>query len=650
MDGKGRVSDAVCAETAGAGAAYPGPAEPDHLLRGIGAAGQPGPGDPRPVRLPTGRADAEPYPRRRPPAAHPVLDLGDGHPARRPGHLQPVPRAGQLLPVPGPLALAQAGRGGLRDRGAAQHPRRRDSRALPRPVCRPEHQRDGPVPHLRPGVRLRGRAHRSLRDRAEMVPHHREPSPRHLPAGPAPLPDPAGDPAGLRALRLHRPDGPGRHDRGPRLRLRPDGRPQGAAALGGDPASRPAQLTAPDHHRHRHPDRLPDRGPGGHRDVVQLPRPRPADRHRRQQQGLRDAGGGRSRHRHRVPRGDPDRRHPVHDPEPPDPIRAGRVMSHEEPVDPPAIPSTIKTPLQEMPAVLDPTAVALLPVTGAAGAVDSSAGTIRRENLRQLVRRPAFLIGAAILLWWIICAVFGRTIAPYNPVAGNLLAFNQPPSGAHWFGTDALGRDVLSRVIVGARDILVVAPLATLLGTALGTTIGLVQGYFRGRVDSFTGRLVEAVLALPVVIVAFLFVVALGSSSAPVLIIVIGLVFGLLISRTVRTAVLQERDLDYIAAARLRDESDPHIMFVEILPNVTGPILVEFTVRLGYAIFTVATLSFLGFGIQPPTPDWGADIANSYQYLGAGYWWEVLFAALAIASLVVAINLIADSIEAVIIR
>jgi peptide/nickel transport system permease protein len=255
----------------------------------------------------------------------------------------------------------------------------------------------------------------------------------------------------------------------------------------------------------------------------------------------------------------------------------------------------------------------------------------------------------AILLWWIVCALIGKTIAPYNPVAGSLTAFNNPPSGTHWFGTDSLGRDVLSRIIVGSRGILLVAALATLLGTVLGTTIGLVQGYFLGAVDSFIGRLVEAVLALPIVIVTFLFVVALGP-SAPILIVVIGLVFGLLIARTVRTAVLQERGLDYIAAARLRDESNVHIMFVEILPNVTGPILVEFTVRLGYAIFTIATLSFLGFGIQPPTPDWGADIANSYQYLGAGYWWETLFPALAIASLVVAINLIADSIEAVVIR
>jgi peptide/nickel transport system permease protein len=326
-------------------------------------------------------------------------------------------------------------------------------------------------------------------------------------------------------------------------------------------------------------------------------------------------------------------------------------MSDQDPVDAVPTPSAIKTPLEDSPALRDPAAVAFVPelTGGAAGAVDSSAGTIRRETLHLLVRSPAFLIGVAILLLWIVCALFGKAIAPYNPVTGSLTAFNDPPSAAHWFGTDSLGRDVLSRVIVGARDILIVAPLATLLGAVLGTTIGLVQGYFLGPVDSFIGRIVDAVLALPIVVVAFLFVVALGPST-PVLIVVIGLVFGLLIARTVRTAVLQERELDYIAAARLRDESNVHIMFVEILPNVFGPILVEFTVRLGYAIFTVAVLSFLGFGIQPPTPDWGADIANSYQYLGAGYWWEVLFAALAIASLVVSINLIADSVEAVVIQ
>jgi peptide/nickel transport system permease protein len=303
------------------------------------------------------------------------------------------------------------------------------------------------------------------------------------------------------------------------------------------------------------------------------------------------------------------------------------------------------------PAPRDPLAVGLPPAPAGAvtGALNFSPGRIRREHLAQLMHSTPFIIGAVLLLWWIVCAIFGRSFSPYNPVNGNFLQFNLPPSGTHWFGTDSLGRDMLSRVIVGSRDILIIAPLATLLGTAVGAAVGLVQGYFGGVADNVIGRIVDAVLALPVVIVAFLFVVAVGPSTLT-LILVIGFVFALLIARTVRTAVLQERELDYIAAARLRNESAAHIMFVEILPNVFGPILVEFTVRLGYSIFTIATLSFLGFGIRPPTPDWGADIAGSYQYLGAGYWWETLFPALAIASLVVAINLIADSIESVLIQ
>ena len=286
---------------------------------------------------------------------------------------------------------------------------------------------------------------------------------------------------------------------------------------------------------------------------------------------------------------------------------------------------------------------------GAAGALDVSVGRVRREQLHQLVRSKAFIVGSVILLWWIVCAIFGASFAPYNATTANILNTQLAPSAAHWFGTNDVGEDVLSRVIVGARDILEIAPLATLLGTVLGTTIGLAQGYLRGAFDMLVGRIVDAALSLPIVIVAFLFVVAVGASTIT-LIVVIGFVFSLIIARTVRTAVLQERELDYLAAARLRDESVPHVMFVEILPNVLGPILVEFTVRLGYAIFTIATLSFLGFGVQLPTPDWGADIAINSKYLAAGYWWETLFPALAIASLVIAINLIGDSIEAVLIQ
>ena len=285
-------------------------------------------------------------------------------------------------------------------------------------------------------------------------------------------------------------------------------------------------------------------------------------------------------------------------------------------------------------------------VTAPAAAVTVAHGRGELPPWRLLLRRPTFIVGAAILLFWVVCAVFGHMIAPQDPLAQQLLATNKAPSGAHWFGTDQLGRDVFSRVIVGARTILIISFFATVLGTVAGTALGLAMGYLGGLIDIFGGRLIEAVLALPLVVVAFLFVAAVGPSPQTI-IIVIGLVFTPLIARTVRSAVLVERQQDYLASARLLGEKRAYIMFVEVLPNVVPAILVEFTVRLGYAIFAVASLSFLGFGVQPPTPDWGADISVNYGVLPAGYWWMTLFPALAIASLVVAINLVTDSIEQV---
>jgi peptide/nickel transport system permease protein len=284
---------------------------------------------------------------------------------------------------------------------------------------------------------------------------------------------------------------------------------------------------------------------------------------------------------------------------------------------------------------------------GAAGqAALAAASRATPARWRLLLRRPTFFVGAGIVLFWIVCAVFGHAFAPYNPLAQQLLDANAAPSSAHWFGTDPLGRDVLSRVITGARDILIITPLATILGTVLGTALGLAMGYLGGTLDLVVGRIVEAVLALPIVIVAFLFIVALGPSTVT-LIVVVGLVFTPLIARTVRAAVLVERHQDYVSASRLLGEGPGRVMFAEILPNVLPAILVEFTVRLGYAVFALATLSFLGFGILPPTPDWGADIAANYIGLPAGYWWQTLFPALAIASLVTGVILIADSVEQV---
>ena len=168
-------------------------------------------------------------------------------------------------------------------------------------------------------------------------------------------------------------------------------------------------------------------------------------------------------------------------------------------------------------------------------------------------------------------------------------------------------------------------------------------GYFRGAVDDVLSRIIEAFLALPVIIMGLLVAVALGPSRTT-LIITIGVLFAPIISRTVRAAVLTERELEYVAAARLRNERTPYMLFGEILPNVTGPIVVEFTVRLGYAIFIAAGLSFLGFGIPAPAPDWGLQVAEHYGVISGGFWWPVLFPSLAIASLVIGVNLIADGV------
>jgi peptide/nickel transport system permease protein len=269
----------------------------------------------------------------------------------------------------------------------------------------------------------------------------------------------------------------------------------------------------------------------------------------------------------------------------------------------------------------------------------------RRETLRVLFRRPAFIIGSLVVLGWVLTAILGQRITPYDPFNDFSLG-HQPPGPEHLFGTDRLGRDVLSRVMVGSRDVLIVAPMAALLGVGAGTLLGLIMGFYRGIVDDILSRLVEAFLALPVILVALLTLVVLGPSPA-VVVAVVGILFTPIVARTVRSAVLSERQLDYVTAARLRGESGLFILSREIFPNVLGPTVVELTVRFGYAIFTVATLSFLGVGIQPPSPDWGLAVSEEYTNMISGIWWPTLFPALAIASTVIAVNLIADSLQSV---
>ncbi|HSB85130.1 MAG TPA: ABC transporter permease [Ilumatobacteraceae bacterium] len=280
----------------------------------------------------------------------------------------------------------------------------------------------------------------------------------------------------------------------------------------------------------------------------------------------------------------------------------------------------------------------------------------RLENWQRLRRRPGFIIGAVISLFWVVCAILGDKITPHDPLTYTTRPKLSPRSG-HWFGTDKIGRDVFSRVLAGARDVLLVAPAAAVLGVILGTILGMIMGYRRGWIDLFLSRIVEALLSLPVILIGLLiltladtspFLGAITFHSRKVLVIyVVALLFTPIVARTVRSAVIGERELEYVTSAKLRGETGAFIMSREILPNIMGPIIVELTVRIGYAIFTVSTLSFLGVGIQRPSPDWGLAISDGRDLLRANVWWPVTFPALAIATLVIGVNLIADSIQSV---
>lgn len=269
----------------------------------------------------------------------------------------------------------------------------------------------------------------------------------------------------------------------------------------------------------------------------------------------------------------------------------------------------------------------------------------RRENWRLIRRRPSFIIGNIIVSIWVVCAILGDKITPYHPLDYRGKPHVSPGS-EYFFGTDKTGRDVFSRVVAGARDVLKIAPLAAVLGVVFGVMLGLLMGYAGRRLDNVLSRVVEAFLSLPVILIALLAITTLGN-SAWVVLAVVAVLFTPIVARTVRAAVMAERELDYVTSARLRGESKAFIMFREILPNVSGPIIVELTVRIGYAVFTVSTLSFLGAGPPPPSPDWGAQVSEGYASLSAGIWWTTLIPALAIASLVIAVNLIADSVQSV---
>jgi peptide/nickel transport system permease protein len=271
----------------------------------------------------------------------------------------------------------------------------------------------------------------------------------------------------------------------------------------------------------------------------------------------------------------------------------------------------------------------------------------RRERRQLLLRSPAFIGGVLIVGFWVLCAFFPDLFARYNPEESiRSVAPRSGPSGDAWFGTDRIGRYVYSRVIAGAREVLKITPAAAGLGVLGGTIIGLIVGYYRGWVDEVIGRIIDGFLSIPLILLAVL-ASAVLTVTDKVLVIMIAALFVPVVARTIRAVVIGESDLDYVTSAKLRGESGLYIMTREILPNITGTVVVELAVRVGYAIFTVATLSFLGLVGDIATADWATDINQTYPNLQAGQWWMSIFPAIAIGSLIIGVNLMADSIDRV---
>jgi len=265
--------------------------------------------------------------------------------------------------------------------------------------------------------------------------------------------------------------------------------------------------------------------------------------------------------------------------------------------------------------------------------------------------------GFIIVMFWIFVAVFAPFLSPYTPLEQDWKAPNEGPSAAHILGTDELGRDLWSRLIYGARVVLVVLPISENLwipgGTAIwgvlvalivGVALGLISGYYGGWIDEGTMRLLDAMMAVPIILLYLIIMAALGASAINV-VIAMTIVGTPGIARLVRSLTLDIRTREYIRAAETRGESPWYIMFVEILPNARGPIIVDAMLRVGYAIFAMGTLGFLGLGIPPPSPDWGSMVAKGREFILAGSPWAALWPSIAIASLVVGLNLLADGLR-----
>ncbi len=290
-------------------------------------------------------------------------------------------------------------------------------------------------------------------------------------------------------------------------------------------------------------------------------------------------------------------------------------------------------------------------VSSAFGADDRKAGlgqSARGESMavltwRELQRNAGALSGIVILVAIVLMAILAPVIAPYDPVALSPVDSSQGPSLQHWMGTDVLGRDIFSRVMFGARISLWLGLVSVGIASVLGLTLGLIAGYFGGWAETVIMRGADMMLAFPSFLLALTILFALGQSIINVM-IAVGLASVPGYTRIVRGSVLTTRELEYVLAARTIGCSDGRLLRRHILPNVIAPVIVIASVGIAWAIITAASLSFLGMGVQPPTPEWGSMVNEGMRHLRRA-WWISSFPALAIVVTVLAINLVGDGLR-----
>ena len=270
----------------------------------------------------------------------------------------------------------------------------------------------------------------------------------------------------------------------------------------------------------------------------------------------------------------------------------------------------------------------------------------RGRLIRGLARRPLTLFGAIVVLLFVMAAIFGPLLAPHDPTqifysAGQTPP--SPPSATFPFGTDATGRDVLSRVLAGARISLTVGVVAVAIATVFGTLLGLLSGYFGGWADQVIMRLMDVMLAFPDILLAIVIITVLGPGLTNVM-VAVGIAAIPAYTRTIRAAVLSVRQQEYVEAARALGASSGRIIASHILRNVLTPIIVLVTLSIGLAILTAAGLSFVGLGAQPPSPEWGDMLNDAQNYLQQA-WWMAIFPGGAIMLVVVGLNLLGDGLR-----